>query len=153
MVYLSHLYMTTRKSIPLTMWTFVGKVMSLLFHMLSGFVTAFLPRRKYLLFSCLQPLSTVILEPKKTKCGTISTFPPSVCHEVMWLYVMIFFWMLIFKAALSPSSSGSLALLHFLPLEWYHLHIWGCWYFSQQSWFHLVIHPVQPLPWCILNRS
>ena len=100
MVYLSHLYMTTRKSIPLTMWTFVGKVMSLLFHMLSGFVVAFLPRRKCLLFSCLQPPSTVILKPKKTKCGTISTFPPSVCHEVMTGCHTLRFFNVEFQASL-----------------------------------------------------
>ena len=67
--------------------------------------------------------------------------------------MILVFWMLSFKLAFSTSSRGSLVSLHFLSLEWYHLHIWGCWYFSQQSWFQLVIHPAQrlawyTLPWC-----
>ena len=66
-VQLSHAHMTTGKTIALTRWTFVGKVMSLLFNTLSRFATAFLPRRKHLLISWLQPLSAVILEPKKIK--------------------------------------------------------------------------------------
>ena len=74
---LSHLYMTTRKTIALTMWTFISKVMSLLFNMLSGFVIAFLPKNKCLLISWLQSPSTVILEPKKIKSVTASTFSPS----------------------------------------------------------------------------
>ena len=75
MVHFSHLHMTTRKTIGLTRWTFASKVMSLLFDMLSRFVIAFLPRRKHLLISWLQSLSTVILEPKKIKSVTASTFP------------------------------------------------------------------------------
>ena len=83
MVQISHGYMTTRKTIALTTWTFGGKVMSLLFNTLSRFVTAFLPRRKHLLISWLQSLSTVILEPKKIKSVTVSTVSPFICHEVM----------------------------------------------------------------------
>ena len=83
MVQLSHLYMTTGKTIALTIWTFADKVMSLLFDMLSRFVIAFLPRCKGLFISWLQLLSTVILEPKKIKSFTASTFSPSTCHEVM----------------------------------------------------------------------
>ena len=75
--------MTTGKTIALTIWTFVSKVMSLLFNMLSRFVIAFLPRSKHLLISWLQSLSAVILEPKKIKVVTASTFSPSVCYEVM----------------------------------------------------------------------
>ena len=71
------------KTIALTLWTFVSTVMSLLFNMLSSFVIAFLPRSKCLLILWLQSLSTVILEPKKIKPITISTFSPSICHEVM----------------------------------------------------------------------
>ena len=71
----SYLYMTTGKTIALTIWTFVGKVMSLLFNMLSRFVIAFLPRSKHLLISWLQSPSAVILEPKKRKFVTVSTFP------------------------------------------------------------------------------
>ena len=83
MVQLSHPYMTTGKTIALTVWTFVSKVMSLLFNTLSRFVIAFLPRSKCLLISWLPSLSTVILEPKKRKSVTTSTFSPSICHEVM----------------------------------------------------------------------
>ena len=77
MVQLSDPYMTTGKTIALAIWTFVGKVMSLLLNILSRFVTAFLPRSKRLLFSWLQSLSTVILKPKKIKSVTISTFFPT----------------------------------------------------------------------------
>ena len=76
MVQLSHLYLTTGKTIALTIWTFVGKVMLLLFNMLSRFVTAFLPGSKRLLISWLQSLSTVILGPKKIKSVTVSTYFP-----------------------------------------------------------------------------
>ena len=79
-VQLSHPYMTTGKTRALTRWTFIGKVMSLLFSMLSRLVIAFLPRSKHLLISRLQSPSTVILEPKKIKSVTVSTFPPSICH-------------------------------------------------------------------------
>ena len=79
----SHLYMTTGKTIVLTRWTFVGKVMSLLFNMLSRLVIAFLPRSKRLLISWLQSPSAVILEPPKIKSVTVSTGSPSICHEVM----------------------------------------------------------------------
>ena len=74
-VQLSHAYMTTGKTIALTIWTFVGRVMSLLFSILSGFVIAFLPRSKGLLISWQQSLSTVILEPKKTKSALLPLFP------------------------------------------------------------------------------
>ena len=76
-VQLSHPYMTTGKTIALTRWTFVGKVMSLLFNMLFRLVIAFLPRSKRLLISWLQSPSAVILEPKKIKSDTISTVSPS----------------------------------------------------------------------------
>ena len=79
-VQLSHPYMTTGKTIALTRQTIVGKVMSLLFNMLSRLVIIFLPRYKRLLISWLQSPSAVILEPKKLKSATIS---PSICHEVM----------------------------------------------------------------------
>ena len=79
MVQLSHPYMTTGKPIALTRWTFVGKVMSLLFNMLSRLVITFLPRSKRLLISWFQSPSAVILELKKIKFITLS---PSICHEV-----------------------------------------------------------------------
>ena len=79
----SHPYMTTRKTIALTRWTFVDKVMSLLSNMLSRLVITFLPRSKHLLISWLQSPSAVILEPKKIKSDTTFTLSPSICHEVM----------------------------------------------------------------------
>ena len=82
-VQLSHAYMTTGKTIALTRWTFVGKVMSLLFNKLSRLAIAFLPRSKCLLISWLQSPSAVILEPKKIKSVTVSTVSPSIFHEVM----------------------------------------------------------------------
>ena len=89
-VQLSYPYMTTGKNIALTRWTFVGKVMSLLFNMLSRLVITFLPRSKHLLISWLQSLqSAVILEPPKIKSATVSTISPSTCHEVMGPDAMI----------------------------------------------------------------
>ena len=81
--------MTTGKTIALTRQTFVGKVMSLLFNMLSKLVIPFLPRSKHLLISWLQSPSAVILEPKKIKSATVSTVSPSICHEVMGPDAMI----------------------------------------------------------------
>ena len=83
--------MTTGKTIALTRWTFVGKIMSLLFNMLSRLVITFLPRSKRLLISWLQSPSAVILEPPKTKSDTVSTVSPSIPHEVMGPDAMIFF--------------------------------------------------------------
>ena len=97
-VQLSHSYMTTGKTIALTSQTFVGKVMSLLFNMLSRLVIAFLPRSKPILISWLQAPSSVILEPPKIKSATVSIVSPSISHEVMGLDAMILdFWMLTFK--------------------------------------------------------
>ena len=112
-VQLSHPYMTTRKA---TRLTFVDKVMSLVFNMLSRLVITFLPRSKCLLITWQQSPSAVILEPRKIKSATVS---PSICHKVMGPDAMIFvFWMLSFKptfhSPLSLSSGGSLVLLYFL---------------------------------------
>ena len=90
MVQLSHPYMTTVKTMPLNICTFVSKVMSLLFNMLSGIVIAFLPRSKHLLISWLQSPSAVILEPKKINSVTVSLVSPSICYEVMGPDDMIF---------------------------------------------------------------
>ena len=90
-VQLSHPYMTTGKTIALTSRIFVGKVMSLLFNMLSRMFITFLPRSKHLLISWLQSPSTVILEPKKIKSDTVSTVSPSISHEVMGPDAMILF--------------------------------------------------------------
>src|SRR5574337_1196647 len=89
-VQLSHPYMTTGKTIALTRRTFFGKVISLLFNILSRLVITFLPRSKHLLISWLQSPSTVILYPPKIKSDTVSTVSPSISHEVMGLDAMIF---------------------------------------------------------------
>ena len=145
--------------------------MSLVCSTLSRFVITYLPRSKRLLISWLQSLSAVILEPMGMKSVTVSTFPSSIGCKVMRPDAMIFvFWMLTFKPAFSlpfsPSPRGSLfppnwknktrgflIPLHFVLSEWYHLHIWGYWYFSWQSWFQLGIHPAQHLAWCTLHRG
>ena len=158
MVQLSHPYMTTGKSVALTIQAFVSKIMSLHLNFLSQFVIPSLPRSKCLLISRLQSLLEVILEPKKIKSVMMSTFPSYICHEVTGPKAMKFiFWMLSFKPAFSPSSftffkrlfSSSLLSARRVP----DLHIWCCWYFSWQSWFHLVCHPTQHFTWCTLYRS
>ena len=112
MVQLSHPYMTTGKSIALTRWTFVGKVMSLLCNMLSRLVIAFLPRSKCLLISWLQSPSAVILDPRKIKSATVSTVFPSICHELMGLDAMVLlFWPLSFKPTFSLFSFTSIKRL------------------------------------------
>ena len=134
MVQFSQPYVTTGRTIALAIWTFVGRVMSLLFNTLHRFAIAFLPRSYCLLISWLQSLPTVILEPKKRKSYTTSTFSPAICHAVMRLdavilvlFLFLFFIHLVlsqlFHSPPSPSSRGSLVSLRFLPLEWYHLHI------------------------------
>ena len=89
MVQLSHPYMNTGKTTALTRWTFVSKVIPLLFNMLSKFVIALLPRSMRLLISWLQSSSAVILEPKKIKFLTVSIVSPSICHELMGPDAMI----------------------------------------------------------------
>ena len=104
-VQLSHPYMTMGKTIALTRWTFVGKIMSLLFNMLSRLVIIFLPRSKRVLISWLQSPSAVILEPRKIKSATVSTVSPSISYEVMGPDAMILvFWILSFKPTFSLSS-------------------------------------------------
>ena len=127
MVQFSYPYMSSGKTIALTRQMFVNKVISLFFNMLSRFVIAFLSRSKCLLISCLQSLSTVILESKKIKSVTVSIVSPSVCHEVMGADDMILvFWMLslafslssftLIKRLFSSSSlSAYLGLFIFLP--------------------------------------
>ena len=89
-VQLAHPYMTTGKTIALTRWTFVGKIMSLLFNILSRLVITFLPRSKHLLISWLQSPPAVIWEPQKIKSDTVSTVSASISHEVMEPDAMIF---------------------------------------------------------------
>ena len=149
----SHPYMTIGKTIALTRWTLVGKVMSLLLNMMSTLVILFLPSSKCLLISWLQSPSTVILETKKIKSVTVSIGSPSICYDghdlnifECWISSQLFY------SLLSPSSRDSLVPLHFLPLEWYHLHVWGYWYFSPQFWSQLVSHPAQHFAWCTLYK-
>ena len=126
MVQLSYPYVTIGKTIALTTWTFVSKVMSLLSNMLSRFFIAFLSRSKDLSFHGYN------------HCDLFFFFK---CWVLSWLFHF------------SPSllSRGSLVPLCFLPLEWYHLHIWGCLYFSQQSWLQLITHPAWHFPQCAQN--
>ena len=115
-VQLSHTYMTTGKTIALTRWTFVGKVISLLFNMLSRLVITFLPRSKRLFISWLQAPSAVILEPPKIKSDTVSTVSPSISHEVMgkqWKQCQTLFLgapksLKMVTAAMKLKDSGSL---------------------------------------------
>ena len=150
--------MTTGKTIALTRWTFVGKVMSLLLNMLSRLVITFLPRSKRLLILWLQSLSAVILEPPKIKSLTVTTVSPSIYHEVMGPDAMIsVFWLLSFKPTFSLSSftfikslfsSSSLAAIRVVSSAYLRL-----WYFCWQSWVQLVLHPAQHFSWCTLHRS
>ena len=157
-VQISHPYMTTGKTIALTGWTFVGKVISLLFNVLSRLIIAILPRSKHLLISWLQSPFAVILEPHKIKSATVSTVSPSVCmnwwDQIPWSqFSECWVWSQLFHFLLSNSSRVSWFPLHFLSLEWYHLHIWGSWYFLQKSWFQLMIHPPWHFAWCTPHRS
>ena len=136
---LSHPYMTTGKTVALTRWTFVGKVMFLLFKMLSRLIITFLPRSKHVLISWLQSPSAVILEPLKKVCHSFHYFPIYLqwsdgtrCHDLC-------FWMLSFKPAFSLSSftfikrlfsSSSLSAIRVVSSAYLRLLI-----FSQQSWF------------------
>ena len=95
---------------------------------------------------------------QENKSLTVSIVSPSTCHKVMGMDAMILvFCMLSFKPnfslSLSLSSRDSLAPLQFLSLGWCHLHIWGYWYFLLQSWFQLVLHPVQHFTWGTLHIS
>ena len=158
MIQLSHPYMATGKTIALTKQTFVGKVMSLLFNMLSRLVIAFLPRSKDLLISWLQSASAVIWEPRKIKSVTVSIVSPFICHGVMGLDAMILvFWVLTFKTFFSLSSFTLIKKLFSFSLlsaiRVVSSAIRNCWYFSQQSWFQLVIHSAWRFTWCTLHRS
>ena len=137
--------MTTGKTIALTRWTFVGKVMSLLFSMLSRLVIAFLPRSKHFLILWLQSPSAVILESPKIKSATVS---PSICHEVMELDAMILsflnvecqasFFTILFNQETSSSTlsairvvvSAYLRLMIFLPAIRFQLELHAGWHFT-----------------------
>ena len=145
------------KTVPLTVWNFVGKGMSLIFNMLSRLVITFPPRSKCLLISWLQSPSAVILEPPKIKSVMVSTVFPSICYEVMGPVAMILvFWMLSFKPTFSLSFFTFIKRLFCSSLSARgvgHLHIWGYWYFSRQSWFLHVLSPAQSFSWCTLHIS
>ena len=129
--------MTTGKTIALTRWTFVGKVMTLLINMLPRFVIIFLPRSKCLLIPRLQSPSAVILEPKKIKSVTVSivsSFLPwsdgTRCHDLSFLNVKCYF-SLSFFTLIKRLLSSSLSAIRVVSSAYR--------YFSQQSWFQLVL--------------
>ena len=139
--------------------TFVGKVMSLLFNMLSNLVIAFPPRSKSLLISWLWSPSAVISEPQKVNSVIVSIVYPSICHEVMGQDAMILvFWMLNFKPVFSLSSftfikrlfsSSSLSAIRVVSSVYLRLLI----FFLAISWFQLVLHPAWYFIWCTLHIS
>ena len=148
--------MTTGKTIALTMQTFYGKAMSLLFNMLSRFVIAFLPRSKHLLISWLQSPSAVILESKEKNLSLLPLFSPSIClFAVKWWDRML--WSSFFECwVLSQLFHSPFTFIKRLfssllsAIGWCHLHIWGYRYFSWKSWFQPVLHPAQHFTWCTL---
>ena len=153
----SHPYMTTEKTVALTLWTFIGKVMSLWYNMLASFVLYSLPRSNRLLSSWLHSTSAMILEPKKIKSITVYIFLHLFAMNwwdwMPWSYFLNVEFCQLFHSALSSSSRGSLVSLCFPPLERCYLHIWGYWYFSLQSWFQLILHPTWHFAWCTLHMS
>ena len=155
----SHIH-TCGKTIPLIIQTFVSKVISLLFNMLSRFAIAFLPRSNHLLISWLQSPFSVILKPKKIKSVTVSIVFPSICHEVMGPDAMIFVsWRLSFKPAFSLSSftfikrlfsSSSLSAIRVVPSAKMRLLIFLMPILILAS---SRLHPAWDSPWCTLHRS
>ena len=148
--------MTIGKTKALTRWTFVSKVMSLCFNMLSRLVIAFLPRSKRLLISWLQSLSAVILELPKIVCHHFHCFPIYLPWSVGLDARIFVFWMLSFKTDFSLSSfnfikrlfsSSLLSAIRVVSFAYMRLLIFW------QSWFQLVLHPAQHFAWCTLHRS
>ena len=136
-VQLSQSSVTTGKTIALTMWIFVSKVAPLLFNTLSSL---WQPSYQEALAFCFHGCSGLRAQGERV----CHCFPssPSICHEVLGPDAMItFFLMFSFKLAFSLSSFKRFFSSCFLPFEWYRLQIWGCWYFSRQSWFQLALHP------------
>ena len=151
-------YMTTGKNITFTIWTFVGKVMSLLFNILYRFVIAFLPRSKRLfIHGCSHSLQW-FLEPKKIKSVTALNFFPSICHEEMGLDAMILdLWMLSFKPAFSLCSFtfikrlfsfSSLSAIRMVSSVYLRLLI-----FLPAILIPAMLHPAWHFAWCILHIS
>ena len=151
---LSHPYMATGKTIALTRRTSVGKIISLLFNMLSRLVVTFLPRTKRLLSSWLQSPSALILEPPKIKSATVSTVSLSICHKVMGLdAVILVFWMLNFKPTFSLSSLtfikrlfSSLSLIRVVSSAYLRLLI-----FLPAVFIPALLPPAQSFSWCTLH--
>ena len=139
------------KTIALSIWTFVGRVMSLLFST----VCHYFPAKKQ---SSSDFMAAVTIhsdfEAQEEEIRQCFYLFPSYFHAVMradTMFLVFFFGCLVLSHlfhASSPSSRGSSVLLHFLPVEWCYLHIWGCWYFSHLSWFQLVTHPAWHFSWC-----
>ena len=150
--------MTTGKTIALTRWTFVGKVMSLLLNRQSRFVITFLPRSHILLILWLQSPSAVILEPPKIEFIMVSIISIFICHELMGLDAMILvFWMLIFKPDFPPSSftfirklfnSSSLSAIRVVSSA--HLRLLT---FLVAIFFSAVLHLAWHFAWCTLHIS
>ena len=146
MVQFSHLYMTTGKTIALTRCTFVDKVMSLFFNTLSWFVIDFLPRSKSLNFMAAVTVHSEFGAQENKVCLCFHCFP--IClpwnvgtgwHDLsFWM-----FWVSFFALLFHLHQEALLVPLCSLPLIWYHLHIWGYWYFSRQSWFQLGFHQAE----------
>ena len=138
--------------------TFVSKVMSLLFNMLSRTVIAFLPRRKHLLILCSKIIHNYFRVQENKICHCFHFYPMYLPRSDGTKYHDLSFsefWVLnkLFPSPLSPSSKGSLVPLLFLPLGWCHLHTCNCCSFSWQSWFQLELHPAQHFSWCTLHTS
>ena len=157
--------MATEKTIALTIWTFVGKE-SLLCDMLSRFVI--FPSKDQASFNIMAAVTICSdFGVQENKIGHIVLLVNKICFHFFPIYLpwsdgtgchwSSFFecWVLsqLLHSPLLLSPKSSLVPLHFLPLGRCHLHIWGCWYFSWQSWFQLVIHPAQHFTWCTLHVS
>ena len=151
MVELSHSYMTTGKTIALTRWTFVGKVRSLLFNMLSRLVIVFLPKSKHLI-SWLQSPSAVILESKKINSLTVSVVSPSICNEVMGPDAMVLVsWMLSFKPAFSLSSFTFIKWLLLYAITVVSSAYLKLLVFTLAILIPAVLHPARHFTWCTLH--
>ena len=156
MVQLSHPYMTTGKTIALSRQTFVGKVMSVLFNMLSSLVIAF-SSKEQASFNFMAAVTICSdFGAQENKVSHCFHCFPSICHDVMRPdAVILVFWRLSFKTGFLLSSFAFIKRLfsfsYFLPYVWCLLHIWGYWYFSRHSWFQLVLHPAQHFSWCTLH--
>jgi len=146
--------MTTGKTIALTIWTFLGKGMFLLFNVLSRLVIAFLPRSKCLNFMAAVTICSDFGAQENKVCHCFHGFPIYLswtdgtgCHDLSYLmlsFKLIFSLSFTFIKRLFSSSSLS-------AIGWCHLYIWGYWYFFQYSWFQLVLHPAQHFAWCTLH--